>query len=270
MKKFLCCLALVGMLIPFVAQSAAAQATKAAPVPSLDWMIATRPVPGTLSVEPVRNEPPPQPGYCAPCLFYGGDINPSSSLANGFANANTLAVPDTTVYVAFNVPGGQTWEVSGLFTNNLAVGYQGIDPQQATWSISTGISVGNGGTTVASGTASARFTQTGRNAFGYNEYTCLVQLSNGVHLTPGHYWLSVVPQCTNSSNSFCTTGGNGLPTYYFLSNTQGTNAFGPPEPLGQGYFNSSYFGYTYANVCTLSTTGCRELSGGVIGKSVSH
>lgn len=259
MRKSLCCLALAAALIPFGGRIAGAQDVKPVAVPSLDWIIATRPVPGTLTIEPVRRTPPPQPSYCQPCLFYGGDINPSAQNVNGFANENTLLVPDTTLFVAFTVPSGQEWHVVGLFSNNLADGFDGIDPQQATWSISRGMRPGSAGTVVAWGTATASFTPTGRNAFGLNEYTVGVKLSTSVGLKTGTYWLSVVPQCTNSSDGNCDIA------QYFLSNTQGLNAYGPAEPSGVALFNSGYFGYTYADACAVNSDGCQTFSAGVLG-----
>ena len=65
--------------------------------------------------------------------------NPNAPTVNGFANENTLLVPDTTNFFAVWVPVGSTWTVTGLFTNDLADGYEGIDPAQATWSISSGM-----------------------------------------------------------------------------------------------------------------------------------
>jgi len=264
-RKVLCCLALAAAWIPLVARSTAAQDVRVTPVPSLDWIIATKPVPGTLATGPLKSSPPSAPAYCRPCLFYGGDIDPNSPTVNGLSNENTLLVSDTTAFVPFIVPGGQTWQVSGLLTNDLAFGYNGIDPMQATWSISTGLSGRNAGTTIASGTGSATFTATGRNVFGLNEYTVNVNLgAPGVHLRPGIYWLSVVPQCTNGGNSNCDTA------QYFLSNTQGLNYYGPREPLAKSFFSSQYYGYFYANACFVSTYGCREFSAGVEGKSATH
>ncbi len=260
MKKIVCSLALAAALIPFTSWKAAAQ-QKATPVPSLDWIIATRPIPGTLSITPVHHGAPPQPSYCNPCLFYGGDFDSSNRNENGLANENTLLVSDTTMFVPFRVPGGWVWKVSGLFTNNLADGYDGIDPAQATWSISAGVSEGNAGTVIASGTASATFQSTGRSGFGYNEYTVLVHLTQSVNLQAGQYWLSVVPQCTDSGNDSCDDA------QYFVTNTPGTNHYGIHEPVNESYFNSAYFGYTYANACEVTDIGCEEFSVGVLGKS---
>lgn len=265
MRRVLGCLSLVAATIPLVGMLAAAQDARPVPVPSLDWIIATKPVPGTLAIEPLRTGPPPQPPYCKPCLFYGGDLNPVSVNANGFANENTLLVADTTLYVPFTVPSGQEWQVSGLFTNNIADAYEGIDPMQATWSISTGMATGNAGTVIASGTAAATFSFTGRSFLGLNEYTVAVRFGQpGVHLNSGTYWLSVVPQCTNTSNNNCYLA------QYFLSNTAGSNSYGPAEPIGKSFFNSQYYGYNYSNACTVDITGCGKLSAGVEGRSSSN
>lgn len=260
MRRSLCCLALGAALIVSGTRFATAQDVKPIPVPTLDWIIATRPVPGTLAVEPVRTAKLSAPSYCQPCLFYAGDINPTSPNVNGFANENTLLVADTTMFVPFAVPPGERWKISGLFSNNLADGYEGIDPMQATWSISSGMAPGVAGVVVASGTAAATFTATGRNAFGLNEYTVGVAFSNAVVVLPsGRYWLSVVPQCTNSGNSNCFVA------QYFVSNTSELNRYGPPEPAGKSFFNSAYYGYSYANACAVNTSGCGVFSVGVEG-----
>jgi hypothetical protein len=260
-KKVLCSLTLVAALVPFVSRSASAQEMKAMPVPSLDWIIATRPVAGTLSTKPIEHAPT-APLYCHPCLFYGGDTNASSSNANALANENTLLFPDTTMYIPFTVPNGLSWEISGLFTNDLADGYDGIDPAQAAWSISSGVSNGNGGTVIASGTSSASFNPTGRESFGLNEYTTLVNLTVGtaVKLNAGTYWLAVVPQCIDRGNSNCDIAE------YFVSNTQRLNSYGPPEPASDSFLNSSYFGYSYIPACEASSTGCQLFSAGLLGK----
>ncbi|HEV2425825.1 MAG TPA: hypothetical protein VGZ29_13435 [Terriglobia bacterium] len=264
MKRSLCCLAISAALIASAGRFATAQDVKPMPVPSLDWIIATRPVPGTLAIAAPAPHHQAPPSSCQPCLFYGGDINPGSPEVNGFGNENTLLVQDTTLYAPFTVPGGQRWRISGLFTNNLADPYEGIDPRQATWSISMGMSSGNAGTVVASGTATASFTATGRNAFGFNEYTVGVAFATpAVVLRPGTYWLSVVPQCTNSGNSNC------YGAQYFVSNTGGLNSYGPQEPTAKSFWNSAYFGYTYANACAVNTDGCEKFSAGVEG-TVEH
>ena len=111
------------------------------------------------------------------CLFDGGDFvdNPLGSpfLPNGLANENTLLVPGTpygaATWVPFTVPVDQTWNVTGLFTNNLSsygVLDQGTEPTSvAAWSINQEVFPGNAGTVIDSGTSPATSTPTGRAAF---------------------------------------------------------------------------------------------------------
>ena len=258
MKKTICAIALVGSLFTV---SALAQNTRTKGVPSLVKST------GTLKGHFPTGAPAlTPPSYCAPvCLFYGGDTNPNSPDVNGFANENTLLVPATQVYGAFTVPAGQTWTVYGLFINTIADGYDGIDPTESTWSLSSGISSGNGGTTVASGTSTAAgtsFVPTGRVPFGFTEYTLKVRITPTV-LSAGTYWANVTPQCTDSGNSSCSI------SQFFFDNTFGLNRYGPLEPADEGFFNSSYFGFDYANDCTVSSTGCQALSFGIIGTGVA-
>jgi len=43
------------------------------------------------------------------------------------------------------------------------------------------------------------------------------------------------------------------------------NRYGNLEPADISYFNSSFFGFDYANTCEVSSTGCQAFSFGVIG-----
>ena len=213
-----------------------------------------------------NGNPATAPSYCNPCLFYGGDWDPNSSVWVAYANWDTTALGQATVYVPFLVPTGKTWTVTGLFTNDLALNISGIDPQTAAWAITSGVSKGIGGTTVASGTAAATFNPTGRNYQNtYYEYTTLVNIP-AVTLQSGIYWLSVVPPCTNSSDSAC-----GSAAYYITDSTSRTNEVGNPEPAHRSFTNSATFGYNYINLCS-PTEGyfppsCSVMSGGVIGTS---
>jgi hypothetical protein len=253
-KKTLCAIALVGSLFTVSALAA----NKKPAVPSL---VKSQ---GTLRGNFPTGAPAlTPPTYCTPvCLFYGGDTNPSSPDVNGFANENTLLVPDTTVWGAFTVPSGQTWTVDGAFINTISDGYDGLDPTTSSWTIASGVSSGVGGTPVAFGTSSAAGTSyvpTGRVPFGFTEYTLKVKITPAAVLTAGTYWLNITPQCTDTSNSSCDIA------QYFFDNTFGLNRYGPLEPADEGFFNSSYFGFDYANDCTVSSTGCQALSFGLIG-----
>ncbi|MBZ5600220.1 MAG: hypothetical protein LAN83_18090 [Acidobacteriia bacterium] len=211
-------------------------------------------------IEP--NLPPP---YCSPCLFYGGDLDPTNRLANGLLIGKGLIFLDSAVYSAFQVPHGKTWTVRGLFANTLStVGV--IDPPQADWEIRSGVSSGNGGTVVASGTGAATFNPTGR-IFIDKEYTVLVRLpAPGITLTGGTYYMAVIPYCTNASNSNCQTA------QYFESDVE------PPirnskgrQPIDDAFFNEpaggDNFEPTWGNNPETCYIGCDGFSTGLIGKS---
>src|SRR5579859_8019216 len=154
--------------------------------------------------------PPP---YCKPCLFYGGDFDPNGPTPNSLRNQDALT-GYAAVYVAFGVPPNQTWTVGGFFSNNLAqASVAELGPPEIEWSISTGVSQGNAGTVIASGTAKASLTPTGRSWNNMNEYTVLGRLSaNQIFtLTSGHYWITALPVCTYSGPSHCQG------QYYFLT-----------------------------------------------------
>ena len=253
MKKTLCAIAIVGSLFTM---SALAQNTRTKGVPSL--VKSTGPEKGKYVSHPA--EVPPS--VCAPrCLLYTGDTNTSSADDNGFANENTLLVPETTVWGAFTVPAGQTWTVDGAFINTIADGYNGLDPSASSWAIASGVSEGNAGTVVASGTstsANTQFLATGRFPFGFTEYSLRVKTVPATVLSAGTYWLNITPQCTDSGNSSCSIA------QYFWDDTFGWNNYGIIPPANDSFFNSSYFGFDYANLCEVSSTGCQVLSFGII------
>lgn len=263
-KKVLCSLALMAALVSLFSLPAAAQDVRAtSPVPAMTDRVLVPPSPGKwIAPMLVPKGAAEQPSYCNPCLFYGGDINTSAANAQAFANENTQPSVglSATTYPALHQAAGTRWAVTGLATNNMSNNGGILDPKQATWSISKGVSSGNPGTTIASGTAAATVSATGRSAFGLTEYTVSVSFP-AVHLNGGNFWISVVPQCTNTNDSSCTSAE------FFLSNTDQTNAY--PGPItghtGLGFFNSSYFGYNYAPICTVSPDGCQYSSYAVIG-----
>ncbi len=254
MKKTLCAIAVVASLLAATAFAKTGTKGHQAMVVSKSKIPQKYPV-GLPALFP--------PSYCSPvCLFYGGDNNPAAPNTNGFANENTLLVPDTTVWGAFTVPAGQTWTVDGAFINTIADGYDGLDPSTSSWSINSGVSEGDGGSVVGSGTstsAGTSFVPTGRLPFGFTEYTLKVKVSPAVVLSAGTYWLNITPQCTDTGNGSCSIA------QYFFDTTNGLNRYGPLEPADLAYFNSSYFGFDYANDCEVSTTGCAAQSFGLIG-----
>jgi hypothetical protein len=169
----------------------------------------------------------PLPG----ALWYNGDFNG----ADGLANEINTAVSQAAVYDDFIVPSGG-WTVGFVWSNDL----MSTSASQAYWEIRSGVSAGNDGTLIASGTNAATQTATGRSGFGYVEYTILVTGLN-VHLGAGTYWLSVTPIDSGSGRSF-------------ISTTSGANAVGqPPGNDDNAFFNSSYFGNFFAPTTSVAS-----------------
>jgi hypothetical protein len=151
--------------------------------------------------------PTPTPSPCVlGTLWYNGDFNG----VNGIANEQNTVVTQASVYDDFIVT-GTGWIVTAVFSDNLA----STTITGANWEIRSGVSAGNGGTLVASGTTAAPLvTPTGRSGFGFTEYMVEVTGLN-VNLAPGTYWLNVTPI------------GNGAGAS-FDSQTSGANAVGMP------------------------------------------
>jgi len=213
------------------------------------------------------------PSYCKPCLFYGGDFDVNSPAADTFANENIYPGGSeiiSQIYSPFTVPAGQTWRVTGLFINTIAYP-TALDPAATPWEIRTGIPIGggNGGTLVANGTANANMTATGRSLNGVPEYTIEVTWSTPVMLQPGAYWENVTPQCTDLNNSQCTAEGFTGFLESDMETMYGLNAWGPPEPWQNSFWNAPDFGLFWANTYQVhqqrGEPGGDAFSAGVIG-----
>jgi hypothetical protein len=156
-------------------------------------------------------------------LWYNGDFDGRNSLANGNSindNGNSLTVAN--VYDDFIVPAGPGWTIHSVFSNN----DMNFTAATAFWAIRTGVSSGNGGTVVASGTGAVTQTPTGRVNFGTTEYTISVS-GLDVVLAPGTYWLAVSPIDSGTGFSFLTT-------------TSGANHVGnPPGNDGNSFITAS-------------------------------
>jgi hypothetical protein len=187
------------------------------------------------------------------CLFYSGDFDPNNPNANGLGNENDAVVKSATArpvgaatFQNFQRSNGPP--ILALFTNNLSR----LSPTGAYWEIRSGMSEGDGGTLIASGTASGgNFVQTptGRSGFGYTEYTD-VALGLDIELPPGTYWFAVVPQATSQADRS------------FNSNTFGLNSIGTDIDNEQ-YFNSALFGAHFTNANNEGVFP--RFSGGVLG-----
>jgi hypothetical protein len=204
------------------------------------------------------------PALCSPCLFYGGDLNTSDIDAAGLSDENSLLIPGSSTYGNFNVISSVTVTVTGILFNVQADA--NFDPLTASYDVRSGVTEGNGGVSLASGTGNIQVAATGRNFLGLNEYSIAINLATPLVLGPGGYWFNVTPNCTNGSQDGSCSEGR-----FFVSNsTQRTNnIYGGRETNHEMFLNSSYFGFTWANWCdsSLGLNGqqCNGLSFGLMG-----
>ena len=145
-------------------------------------------------------------------LWYNGDMNGVNALSS---ERNTV-VSQAMVYDNFVVTGAG-WTINSVFGNFLA----GFTWSTADYEIRTGISTGNGGTLLFSGSGVvASQVATGNTAFGMTEYTATIS-GLSIFLNPGTYWLGIPPVGTGNNGSdrafVATTSGTGG------SNASGTN-----------------------------------------------
>jgi len=197
-------------------------------------------------------------------LFYGGDLELSSFNAAGLSDENTLLIPGSSTYGNFNVQSSHTVTVTGILFNVQADA--NFDPLTATYDVRTGVTDGNGGTSIASGSGNVTVAPTGRNFLGLNEYSVAVNLSTPLLLGTGGYWFNMTPSCTNgATDGSCSVGR------FFVSNAihRVNNVNGGRETSFQMYLNSAFFGFTYANWCDsslgLNLQQCSGLSYGLMG-----
>jgi hypothetical protein len=215
-------------------------------------------------VKGFKDSPSPlPPALCNPCLFYSGDLNPTDPNAAGMSDENTLLIiGGSSTYGAVNIPVAAT--VYGIVYNVQASA--AFDPLQASYDVRTGVSEGNGGASIASGTGSIQVSATGRNFLGLYEYTIAVSLSAPLALGPGEYWFNATPECLNTLDGSCNVFRQ------FASNTtqEANNLHGSWQPVHEMFLNSSFFGFTWANWCDSSlgfnNAQCAGLSFGLRGQ----
>jgi hypothetical protein len=197
-------------------------------------------------------------------LFYGGDVNPNDPNAYAVANGNTLYVPTAATYGAVRVPATGHFVITGVFFNQIATQSGDIfDPPTATYDIRIGLSEGNGGTSVASGSGPQRVQPTGRMLFGDVEYTTSVALDSPLVAPDGEtIWVNESPQCTDGSNLICRDL-----QYYATNTTQKTGSVnGGAQPTGQIFFYDP-LDFPWVNWCSLGLNAqqCADLSFGIYG-----
>ena len=186
-------------------------------------------------------------------LWYNGDWN----YVNGLANERNTLVSQAAVYDDFNVTAPLGWHVTAVFSDNIFLPFvptiTGAD-----WEIRTGISEGNAGTLIASGTTNSPVvTLTGRMTLNFQEYMVEVTgLNVFLPMLPAgqHYWLNVTPVGNGTGRSWNST-------------TSGLHAVGSPPGNDQNaFFNSTFFGAFFTS--TSNEGQPYDYSNGVIGTVV--
>ena len=170
--------------------------------------------------------------YADTPYFYGGDLDPNDQYTDAILNETVGDQQPYTSATYQNFYALSNITVRGLFTNNLS----DYIPNSGYWEIRSGVSEGDGGTLIASGTGAATNTLTGRSYHGLQEYTNLVS-GLSVTLATGQYWFATVPICQGCENGFANA---------YNGNTFGLNSIGKSD-LNLEFFNSPSHGIDFLN-----------------------
>ena len=181
-------------------------------------------------------------------LWYNGDFDGFGGLSNELGLNSPFN--DGRTYDDFNVT-GPGWFLTDLFSNNLMTA--GLVATMADFEIRSGVSAGNGGILVASGTSAATQTPTGVSFFGQIENEIRVT-GLSITLAPGTYWLNIRPHIASGRS--------------FVSTTSGTNAMGtPPGNNANSFFDSQSFNSNFSPTSNINS-GFADFSMGVDGQVV--
>jgi len=182
-------------------------------------------------------------------LWYNGDYN--GVLPDGVPNERNTVVTQAAVYDDFVATGN--WHLTSVYSNDHT--FSNFVVTGADWEIRTGISEGNAGTLIASGTTSApTVILNGQNGGG--NIGLFIQVTGlNVNLVAGtRYWLNVTPI------------GNGTGRFWNVT-TSGANCVGTPCGNDQNaFFNSTFFGTNFTS--TANEGAPYDFSNGVIGNVV--
>ena len=166
-------------------------------------------------------------------LWYNGDPGQA-----GFANLGSYSSANNptftgVVYDNFIVSAASGgWQVDSVFGNFYTGGGTDIAGlTNAEWSIRSNVSTGNGGTLVAGGTSAVSLASNGSgNSLNPGYKISIAGLD--LVLSPGTYWLAVVPLTSSTTDNFGSYAG--------LAATTGVNAIGLPAGNdGNAFYNSS-------------------------------
>lgn len=160
----------------------------------------------------------------AAVIWYGGDFDGR----NGAPNEISGLLADARTYDDFILAAPSN--VTAVWSNNL---FDSFNSGQAAVEIRSGMSAGNGGTLVFSGTFPATVTDTGRSGFGMGERKVRVGGLSAA-LGAGTYYISVTPIGAGSGRSYVSTAA-------------GANGVGQPLANGNSFVNSAALGLNYAS-----------------------
>jgi hypothetical protein len=180
-----------------------------------------------------------------PIVWYNGDFDSQ----NGFPNAvGGFWPPDALAYDNFILTMPHT--IDAVFSSNL-MNATGVS--EAAWEVRSGVSEGDGGTLIASGTSAATQTSLGVSWRIFELYNIRVSGLN-VHLGPGEYWLTVAP---------VAPVGSGRPFFSFAGTTSGLNAMGlPPGNDGRSFLDLPEKGLDFVDYLR------NDISMGIEGREV--
>ena len=194
-------------------------------------------------------------------LWYNGDFNN----VNGLANENMTSLGQSSVYDDFIVPSGPGFDITSVFSDDLS----STNITGATWEIRSGVSAGNGGTLVASGsTSTPTVTATGRSGFGFTEFQVEVAVSPTLHLPPlpaigfGHQIVVTFPTPVTVASVVVT---NGIGT---VDNFSGSGTAVITINLS-AVANAQRLGVTLVNVCNGTIAGDVLIPMGVLAGDTS-
>jgi hypothetical protein len=155
-------------------------------------------------------------------LWYTGDPDNFNAIYNTINPATGNGI----VYDTFVVPNGDTWTITGVFSNDF-MNYTSSS-LTAYFAIRSDVSNGRGGRLVDSGTDLASQQANGGSFAGYNGYTVSVSGLN-ITLGPGTYSLAVVPVAISSDD------------FSYIGTTSGANHQGPRRKAGDTFVAGRYY-----------------------------
>ena len=114
---------------------------------------------------------------------------------------------------------------------------------------------------MAAGVGPATATPTGRTYSGYTEYTVIVTAKPALKLTSGTYFMNVLPQCSNASDSSCY-----LLYWDNAEDTSPPHHFGAANIVDDSFFDSTFWGVDYGSALNQGAGYFDLFSFGLAGK----